>query len=612
MFNLFELSSDEFISEVTSKIKKAKLVLNRWRDEAIDNYDFVAGDQWDVKDLEKMRVEERPVVTFNRTEINLDVILGVDMDNEQDILAIPRDVGDTAVNEVVSSAIKYIRDSNNASSEETEIFYDLLTTGVGVGEIFVDYSSDPEGEIVISRTDPLEMVWDPFATKKNLLDQRWCAREKRLDIDEIKFLWPTKTKELAEGDGESSIIGTDNQQGNVTINNPNLRYSGINSYVDDTSFIDPDGKIPVIEFQWFEYGEVVRFVAPDTGQIVKIIKSRFDKIKNDLNIGSNFVVLKEKVFYKAFFYGDTLLERTLGASQKRFTYLFATGKRDRNSKTWYGIVRGIKDPQKWANKFFSSIIEIIGKNAKGGAFAETDAFMDVRDAESQWSKASPLIMLKRGGIGKIRDRAVNQYPSGIERIMTFAIESIRDVSGINVELLGIADRRQAGVVETSRKQAGMAILGVFFGAMRLFRVVEGQLILEFIREFYTPEKLLRVDIMNQQYVLQVQQLFSDNDVTKFDVVVDQAPMSVSSKERTWFAMQNLLPILLNAGVPIPPEVLDYSPLPASLAQRWKQLLPGAMQASSPTTNPPGVPSTGDNTSPQNIDQQNSVLQSLGG
>src|SRR6185369_12785497 len=58
----------------------------------------------------------------------------------------------------------------------------------------------------------------------------------------------------------------------------------------------------------------------------------------------------------------------------------------------------------------------------------------------------------------------------------------------------------------------------------------------------------------------------------FDVVVDEAPTSTNMKERVWAVIQDLVPQLLQAGLPIPKEVLDYSPLPADLAQKWKETL----------------------------------------
>jgi hypothetical protein len=59
---------------------------------------------------------------------------------------------------------------------------------------------------------------------------------------------------------------------------------------------------------------------------------------------------------------------------------------------------------------------------------------------------------------------------------------------------------------------------------------------------------------------------------QFDVVVDEAPSSVNQQERVWAVLQQLIPQLLQAQMPIPKEVVDYAPLPADLQMAWKQAM----------------------------------------
>jgi hypothetical protein len=70
-----------------------------------------------------------------------------------------------------------------------------------------------------------------------------------------------------------------------------------------------------------------------------------------------------------------------------FSYNCMTGKRDRNKRYWFGLVRSMKDPQEWANKWLSQILHIINSNAKGGLIAPKSAFEDWRSVEAKLGPA---------------------------------------------------------------------------------------------------------------------------------------------------------------------------------------------------------------------------------
>jgi hypothetical protein len=154
-------------------------------------------------------------------------------------------------------------------------------------------------------------------------------------------------------------------------------------------------------------------------------------------------------------------------------------------------------------------------------------------------------------------------------LLTFGVSSIRDVTGVNLEMLGLAEQDQAGVVEWHRKKSALTVLASFFDSLRRYRKEQGRVLLYVIQHYLSDGRLIRIEGPEAtQYI----PLIHDPNITTYDVVVDDAPSSPNQKEMVWGVLQQMLPALLQLGMPVPPDVLDYSPLPTGLAQKWKQMI----------------------------------------
>ena len=67
-----------------------------------------------------------------------------------------------------------------------------------------------------------------------------------------------------------------------------------------------------------------------------------------------------------------------------FSWACITGELDRNKGHWFGLIKTMRDPQMWANKWLSQTLHILNTTAKGGIVAEIDAFADMTEAEEKW------------------------------------------------------------------------------------------------------------------------------------------------------------------------------------------------------------------------------------
>jgi len=278
------------------------------------------------------------------------------------------------------------------------------------------------------------------------------------------------------------------------------------------------------------------------------------------------------VYYRQFQLGTEILDRSESPCQSGFTYKCLTGKRNRNTNTWHGMTEAMKDPQLWVNKLLSQIMHTIDTNAKGGIMAERGAFEQPNHAERDWSSTEKIVWMEAGaltaGSEKVKERPQTTYPQGSERLLQIAMEAFSAVTGIPVELLGMVDRNQPGILEQQRKQAGMTQVAWAFDSMSSYLKDVGAVYLEYVRLYIPEGRLVRIsdEEGKQKYVPLLKSEFAE----KYDIIVDESPTSTNVKERTFSIMMELMPTLAKMGMPPPPDFLDYTPLPSSMVQKWKE------------------------------------------
>lgn len=541
-----------------------------WRRKAREDYAFTSGEQLNEEDKALLRSMNRPIIIMNRIEPVIDSVAGSEVANRQEVQFLPRTQGDVHVNEVLTSAAKWFRDQCDAEDEESDAFRDAVICGMGWTETRLDYEEDPTGAPLIERVDPLEMVWDASAKKRNLVDGRRLFHIRRdIPIEEARAL--IKNDKLEDSDYNATWVddspdGTDQHH-----TNPRLAYGqeGLKSGDDD----DDDKTVTMVRAQWWE--RVPSYLVADptdkTGQnTLNLSEDEFEDFQKKLAMAGapvpKFTKGTKKVFRQAFL-GKVLLEQGDAPCKDHFSFTCITGKRDRNRNSWYGLVRAMKDPQRWANKWMAQTMHIMNTSAKGGIAVERGGFFDNDlDGEASWAKQDAVTYLKQGalsgGTPKMMPKPVSQFPQSSFELMQFAISSIRDTSGVNVELLGMSNNQgQAAELDRQRKQSAMTILQPLFDSLRRYRKEQGRMLLYLIQHYLSDGRLIKiVGQEGAQYV----PLMKQDGVTTYDVIVDESPTSANQQEATWSMLQQILPVI---GKMLPPAtwlaLLKYSPLPTS-------------------------------------------------
>ena len=558
-----------------------------WYSQAEEDYGFYAGTgQWNPVDETIMKAANKPCVTFNRIGPAIDAVVGMEVSNRKEVTYLPRTTqsatalttpgqpgmppaaipgaDDQGPAEVMKGAAEYVRDQCNAEDEESDAFLDTAICGVGWTETRVDYDEDPQGKIVIDRIDPMEMCADGRASKRNIVDARRMHRFREIDLKTAQKMFPGYEPEELDASWARPITAGAEQ--------PHDREAA-REYASSRP-IDgaPKKTVMIVHTCWYETEYTYRVVQSD-GQVIEVDEDQMEVLQQrakQTEIKLKVQRVGRRVYKYAFLGATDTLESGPAQCQYGFAWNCITGKRDRNAKQWVGIVRAMRDPQRWANALFSSIMDFIMHSGKG-IMAEKGAFEDDAKAEKDWAKQAKITFVQTGALSgqnpKIQPKIGSALPPGIDRMMEFALSSMRDVTGINIETLGMADTNQAAALDRQRKQAATTLLAPFFDGLRRYRKDQGRLMMHLIVDYLNDGRLIR--IVGPDYEKYVP-LAMDPSVQEFDIIVEESPSSPNQKEASWAILQQMLPVLLKQPLSVEAwaKLLKASPLPLSVVDEF--------------------------------------------
>lgn len=583
-----------------------------WYSEAEECFGFVAGrgfstdskpakGQWPGDSAQKMIESGRQPIEFNRIGPIVDSVCGLEVNNRQMIQAMPRRPGDGEVDERLTSLIEWARDEADAEDEESEMFRNGVICGRGWTETRIDFDEEPTGRIVVDCLDPLECGVDPASKKPCFVDARYVWRYRDVALDEAQAMFPGVPVSDLHAAWALRIQPEDGGPGNKT-DYPEEQRPGFAPQL-------PPKQVRLVQIQWWERESRYLVASADADEPEDVSADDYAANQSDYEAnGYKTQKVERRRYYQGILGRASVLDQT---QKSCFTLRACTGRWDRNKGYHYGVVRPCRDPQMLANKTLSQVLHILNTNAKGGLIYERGAFANPRAAERDWANPQKNIEVAEGGLEKVRPREAPQMPVVLSSLQEFSISSIRDVTGVSVEMLGLADRDQPASLEYQRRQSAMTILASLFNALRHYRKLQGRTLIEQLK-LLPPGVLVRVLInpkvamaqfqsaymqWQQQAMMAQQQgqqpppppqpptaqfmkntkvgeafdpaAFGLDGDAEFGVIVDETPSSPNQKEATWATIQPFIPEM---PLPLLPAVLKYSPLPDSAVQDLQEAI----------------------------------------
>jgi len=592
-----------------------------WMQEAIINYRFWSLDQWDPEARRALAAEGRPALTFDRTRPILQAIIGSQITNRYQATLQPREASlnrpDRFIAQSGTTVMKWAQQVGDYEQSESLAFQDTLVTGVGALDMMISFDTDPDGRIDLIRI-PWGMIgWDPASTQPNMLDAQYCIHMKWVDKEEA-------LNSFGEDEAEH-LLGLMTADDNTTpaIREGRMPY-GIFSKSDLPAYNRRRDQVLLFEEQCFERYYSTRIIAPDVEEnraqveqavrdgstiprvemfadksvatgVVKRLAARIQSMNYALSGTPSGPIpaptylenFPRKVYYKSIHTNSEELKRD-AMPHRMFTKLFITAFEDWSKeevRSFMGPERQMRDPQQYSNKFLSQAVHIFTANPKGALLYEKRLFSDVAKAGKQWAMATGMIEANDGMLSNPRMKEPFRHLTttaslrGIETLLGLAVSATPASVGISeAAFLGQAQdiRRISGEALSSLLGQQNKTQTIPMDSLRLYRKQMGRLLFSFVQEYFDEETLLRI-LDPEKDALFLQSFKDEQLLDEYDVIVEEAPTSPNEKQQTFqlFMETGFLTQLMQSGIPIPPALADFFPIPAEAAAQFKEVLQGA-------------------------------------
>lgn len=550
-----------------------------WRDEAREDFDFVAGQQWSEADKEKFQESGRPAITINRIKPLINVLLGYQMLNRYDIDFRPRTSDDSDLCKVRKGVTKYVMDSCNYDDNESAAFLDSAIAGIGW--FSVGYNFDMEigdGEAHIVREDPFGMYPDPESHKPDFSDAKYICRAKWVDKDELKTVYPEHAEDI---DMQCAVY--DKAEKHDAADNDPLWYRK------DLQ------KVRLVEC-WYKTREPQSFYFLTDGSTVPQSDIKVEMFLTGQVAGEKTVYVNK---VKVCVFMDRVLLEDIDSPYQHGEFPFVPlvcfhfGHDDIPA----GFVRDLKDPQREINRRRIQGLHILNTTGNGGGFIEEDAMSPDQFNDFKKNGAIPghFVKVRPNTIsqGKIMERSIANPPAALINAESQATADLTAISGINEALMGtdIPAASSGRAIELKQKQAITHIAPMFDHLRKAKKKIAYLLWGKrghkgIIPQYYTDDKIYRVEGENGQQFIHVNQQVAQQDPLgnvihstlndlaegEFDIVVADTGASTTQRQAQ---MWSLVDAVQKLGVPgdlVFDIILDLSDLPnkAEIKQRWQQ------------------------------------------
>lgn len=524
-----------------------------WNEADIDTR-FRAGDQtlWN-QIYGNLPLVSRRTFMFNRIRRVVNMIVGHQRRNRKSTAVVPILPNNQETADDLSQVLLWANNNSNTYEIISDAFEGAVVTGLNLLSVWMDYNEDPiSGDIRVQNLGYNSFLIDPMFKNRDLSDCNYIWTRKWMTKKQVIQLLPERKKEIEE------MNYTANRDDKFIFLPENFQY-GIRKL------------LPFDEYWYLSTRKahmIVDTVSGDTLEWPGDEESLRGYLKaypqvNVINIEKPTIKLAVVVNGRTMYHG----KNPLGTDRYPFVGMFCYFDNSIPYFPWrlQGVVRGLRDAQFLYNRRKVIELDILESQVNSGVKYKEGALLDPNDAFL--SGQGRQLVVKSGYM--LEDVQPIQPPNVPESMMSlsqYLAGEISEISGVNEELLGVAEQSdQTGVLAMLRQSAGLTTLQTIFDQLDQSQKQLGELYLDLIINNFTPGKVEKV--LGKAPTEE----FYHKAFQKYGCAVEEGMLTTSQKQMQF----NQLLQLQNLGINVPPSIL----IEATTLQRKKEFI-DALEAQS--------------------------------
>lgn len=512
----------DILEEVKKRFKMCGSAEGENRKEALDDLQFLKGNQWPEKQRRQRESEGRPCLTINKLPTFLQQVTNDQRQNQAGIkVSAVSDSADPDTAEIIQGMIRHIEYASAASVAYDTAVNSAAAIGFGYFRLITEHEEENSFDQVIRFKrirNSFTVSMDPASVEPDGSDQQFCIVTEKMTKAEFKARYP---------DAEITIQGFDNR-----------------------SLGDADA----MEWIWEDMVRVAEYyrVEFETATLYQLVDgtTSWDKPQDKMMIKAQRESTKRKVMWYKITPLEVLEEVEIKCKWIPVFPVYGT-EIDIDGKVFRaGLIRNAKDPAMMYNFWMTSATEEVSLRPKTPYIGAEGAF---EGHESKWRQANnrsyPYLEYKPTSVdGQLVPPPSRQpmvdVPVGVLAMASHAADNVKSTTGLFDSSLGAAGNAQSGKQELAQQKQGNVANFHYTDNLNITLRHAGKCLINMIPNYYDAQRVVQIrgedgtsehaeinkwDEVAQRYI---------NDVTvgKYDVAVSVGPSYATMRAEAADAM----------------------------------------------------------------------------